>query len=162
MPARKTLPAQLKRKKKTVEIQGTEIEFLAPAVVQRALVLEFVIRAIAITQLSKQKIDSLTRDELIEAIRPRMEEFDRLSTATTSGKASAREQVEMMYLMGSFFGNPENNAILYTAISQCFPQIPDPAELSDEATYEVFGLLLGEVSPNEADARDIRQLIDTA
>lgn len=162
MPTRKSIPTKLSRKKLTVQILGEPLDFLEPSVIQRALIFEFIVRAGAKSELSPDNISKLTREQLVEQLAPRMEEYSRLSEASQNGTATAEQQIRLMYIIGSLFSDPSTNSLLYQAICECFPQITEPFKLSDEAIYQVFAVLMEKISPSQADTAEIQNLVNTA
>ena len=110
----------------SVEILGKKVRFLAPSIIQKALMVRFLVLALQDMVSTESDRATMKLDDLYVKCVSKLGELQ--------GEPKTPQELEVrQYTLGRMFASPDANKYLVEAIAQSFPDLDEPEKLTDEA-----------------------------
>lgn len=126
--------AGLYRPERIVGLLGKKVRFIAPAQVQRALIVQFLLLALQDLVSTTRERQEMTKDELFERCMKRLQ-------VTTITNPTPQQQQQSLQVTAALFANAGANQYFLDVLSQSFPDLERPELLTDDALTEA-GMIL--------------------
>ncbi len=132
----------LYKPEQVTHLLGKKVRFLAPSVIQKALMIKFLVLA----------LQDLVTTESERLVMPNTTLYincmNKLKEINISPKSQEETQNQQL-ILGKMFANPDANEYLIAAIRQSFPDLDSPEKLTDEAFMEAATELIKAMNINE-------------
>lgn len=126
--------AGLYRPEQVAAILGNQVRFIAPAQIQRTIIMQFLVLALQdLIGTAKERMN-LSKDEVMQKC------LQKLAITQKPDRTPAEEQ-EVAVVTMALFSNVGANQYLLQVIEHCFPDLEHPELLTDEALIEVSRFL---------------------
>lgn len=125
----------LYKPEQSIEILGKKIRFRSPSIVQKALMIRFLVLAIQDIVSTEVERSSMSFEDLYTRCVTKLKEIDK-------EKATQKELDEYFATLGRMFSNPDANEYLIRALAQSFPDLSDPETLTEEAFMQAAAALI--------------------
>ena len=127
--------AGLHKPQQAVGILGKSVRFFAPSIIQKALMVRFLILSLQDMVTTEQERSILSFDDLWSKCVAKLGELQ-VEAKTPEELTSQR------IALGKMFANPDANIYLINAIKQCFPDLIKPETLTEEAFVRAATVLI--------------------
>lgn len=134
--------AGLYKPEQVIDLLGKKIRFLAPSVIQKALMIKFLVLALQDLVSTAQERLTMPYDTLYAQC------MDKLGEINSKPTTPAEKQNQQL-ILGKMFANPDANKYLIEAISQSFPDLEDCSKLTNEAFMEAATILIKSMNVQE-------------
>lgn len=125
----------LHKPEQVAEILGKKVRFMSPSIIQKALMVRFLILAFQDMVATEKQRQGMSFDDLYAKC------VGKLGELQGEGKTPEELQARQM-IVGKMFANPDANEYLIRAIAQCFPDLSEPESLTDEAFMQAATVLI--------------------
>lgn len=125
----------LHKPEQAVDILGKKVRFLAPSIIQKALMVRFLILSFQEMVTTEKERQTLSFDALWSKCVIKLSELQ--VEAATPEELTAKQLT-----MGRMFANPDANSYLIKAIQQSFPDFSEPELLTEEAFMQAATTLI--------------------